>query len=232
MVERVRQLIAQPVADAVTEGVLNSKFNLRSSLRLAFFCRIGEKPRLGVSGDTALLRLFLALLLLALACLMAGGFGMAHNLVTFSISPEYFTKFKFEQFRIGGDVTPRVGAAIVGWHASWWMGILIGGILIPCGLLIRDSKLYFVWMLRVFVLVLITTAMFGLVALMVSRFTVTDRNAGPLVVFDHMISDPAAFRRAAAIHGASYLGGFVGVFVGLFSILKRFLLEETGSAKL
>ena len=31
--------------------------------------------------------------------IIAGVYGMLHDQITFSISPEYFTKLKFEQFR-------------------------------------------------------------------------------------------------------------------------------------
>ena len=33
-----------------------------------------------------------------IAVLLAGIYGMLHDQVTYSISPEYFTVFKFEQF--------------------------------------------------------------------------------------------------------------------------------------
>ncbi|WP_271785384.1 hypothetical protein [Aquimarina algiphila] len=48
--------------------------------------------------------------------LIAGVYGILHDQISFSISPEYFTKFKFPQFQIGfmGQNQPRLSASIVG----------------------------------------------------------------------------------------------------------------------
>jgi hypothetical protein len=59
-------------------------------------------------------------------------FGITHDEVSYSASNEYFTKFKFIQFRFFDTNLPdrfRVGE--VGLLASWWMGIPLG---ILCGL--------------------------------------------------------------------------------------------------
>jgi hypothetical protein len=67
----------------------------------------------------------------AFACLLAGLFGALHNQISFTISHEYFTRFKFIQFRIPSTVPPRVGASIVGWLAAWWMGAPLATLLLP-----------------------------------------------------------------------------------------------------
>lgn len=89
-------------------------------------------------------KLFLALVLFVFACLLAGGYGALHNQISYTVSPEYFTKFKFHQFQINEVIGERLGAAIVGWSASWWMGIFIGIILIPMGLLLLRKKPFLV----------------------------------------------------------------------------------------
>ena len=52
--------------------------------------------------------------------------GSIHDQVTYSISPEYFTKFKYQQFGFdpawfGGH---RQTVAVIGFLATWWMGII------------------------------------------------------------------------------------------------------------
>ena len=57
---------------------------------------------------------------------IAGGYGTIHDQFTYSISPEFFTKLKFQQFYYAdfgfGD---RVFAALVGFLATWWAGLII-----------------------------------------------------------------------------------------------------------
>ena len=55
--------------------------------------------------------------LFVIACLFAGLYGVLHNQISFTVSPEYFTAFKFHRFQIQ-DISPRLGAAIVGWLAQ------------------------------------------------------------------------------------------------------------------
>ncbi|MEH2503559.1 hypothetical protein V1290_002370 [Bradyrhizobium sp. AZCC 1578] len=71
------------------------------------------------------------LVFLPAAVAAAALFGMIHDQISYSVSPEYYTKFKFIQFRvIDLHVPDRIRFAIVGFRASWWMGIPLG---ILCG---------------------------------------------------------------------------------------------------
>jgi hypothetical protein len=172
------------------------------------------------------------LFLFAIACFLAGAYGAIHNQISYTISPEYFTKFKFAQFDIDLALPERRGAALVGWQASWWMGLLIGMFVIPLGLLIRDTRAYFLGMLQVFGLVLLTTMACGLVGLILSYLIISPASVSELSVRGHRILEPAAFLRAGMMHNSSYAGGLVGIVVGMTNALRRFLLIETGSAKI
>ncbi len=80
-------------------------------------------------------KLLVLLLILLLAPLIGGLYGILHDQLTYTISPEYYTKFKFYQFGLleqGVTVAPeehRLMAGMVGFFATWWMGIAIGIIL-------------------------------------------------------------------------------------------------------
>lgn len=64
-------------------------------------------------------------LLLSLAA--AGLFGMIHDQISYTVSDEYFTRFKFIQFGLAfSDLPDRARVAIVGFLASWWMGFPLG----------------------------------------------------------------------------------------------------------
>lgn len=64
---------------------------------------------------------------LVVAVIVAGLFGALHDQISYSVSHEYFTKFKFVQFAwAGADLPARVRVAEIGFLASWWMGIPLG----------------------------------------------------------------------------------------------------------
>ena len=65
---------------------------------------------------------------LFISILLAGLYGILHDQVTYTIAPEYFTKFKYGQFGFepawfGGH---RQTVAAIGFLATWWTGIFIG----------------------------------------------------------------------------------------------------------
>lgn len=71
-------------------------------------------------GDLALLaRWSLA------GALVAGTFGMLHDQLTYSISREYFTRMKFDQFSaFRGNLPPRAFVAVIGFLGTWWFGLI------------------------------------------------------------------------------------------------------------
>ena len=73
--------------------------------------------------------------------IIAGCYGVIHDQITYTISNEYFTKYKFDQFGVGPAVPYRLGVSYVGWMATWWMGIPLGIILGLIGLIHFDWKL-------------------------------------------------------------------------------------------
>ena len=161
-----------------------------------------------------MLKLLLIPVLFAIACLFAGIYGAAHNQISYTVAPEYFTQFKFHQFQIPEAIPDRVGAAIVGWYAAWWMGIVIGFVLIPLGLLIRGTSNYFWGMVRVFGVVAITTLLVGLIGLLIAFATVDPDTVGERTQYGNEIVDDGAFVRAGTMHNFSYLGGIAGIITG------------------
>ncbi len=164
-------------------------------------------------------KLLLTPVLLLLACLFAGVYGILHNQITYTVSPDYFHQFKFIQFNIHPTWHSRIGAASVGWMASWWMGLIIGLCLLPIGLLLSESK-YAAAMLKAFIVVSITALIIGIGALIYAYFTLTPENV-PQIVFKFQPNDPVAFWRAATMHNFSYIGGLIGMFTGIIYLLYK-----------
>lgn len=164
--------------------------------------------------------------LFVLACVLSGIFGALHNQISYTVSPEYFTKFKFQQFGVSPHFHHRLGAATIGWNASWWMGIVIGIFLIPAGLLIRCDKGYLVGVLRAFVVVILTTILFGACGWAIASMIIPSNGVNEFRFRGSVISDAYAFRCAGAMHNSSYLGGMIGIFAGLTSLFRSFLAEN------
>ena len=59
--------------------------------------------------------------------LVAGLYGVLHDEITYSISPEYFTRPKFLQFHYADfGLPPRVFVAEIGFLATCWVGFIAG----------------------------------------------------------------------------------------------------------
>ncbi len=147
------------------------------------------------------------------ACLMAAIYGALHNQISYTISPEYFTKFKFRQFGIAAELSPRVGAAIVGVLASWWMGVVIAAFLVPMGLVPGRGLTSVNRILKSFSIVLVVTFGVGLFGLGLAFLTI--RQVGNVSVAYDAVADDLAFNRAGALHNASYIGGVVGMIAAV-----------------
>src|SRR5438309_3164333 len=66
---------------------------------------------------------------------VAGGYGIVHDQISYTVSPEYFTHIKFAQFAAVNFGWPdRVFVAEIGFLASWWVGLVAGWLLARLGL--------------------------------------------------------------------------------------------------
>src|SRR5208283_2263623 len=62
-----------------------------------------------------------------MGALIAGLYGVVHDQITYSISPEYFTRLKFFQFHYADvGLPPRYFVAEIGFLATWWVGFVAG----------------------------------------------------------------------------------------------------------
>ena len=58
--------------------------------------------------------------------IVAGIYGVLHDQLTYSISPEYFTNLKFKQFHYADfGLGDRVFVSCIGFLATWWVGLII-----------------------------------------------------------------------------------------------------------
>jgi hypothetical protein len=166
---------------------------------------------------------FLTLIGIAVAgCLVAGLYGVAHDQLTYTISPEYYTKFKFQQFGLDYDGVEadvefhRVLVSIIGFMATWWMGIPIATVL---GIfsLHSERKVMIELAMKGFIVTLIIAFLNGLYGL---YYGFTYLAHQPKETFHRwFISDNLAdfpsFISVGSMHNESYIGGLYGLFAGI-----------------
>lgn len=161
-------------------------------------------------------RTFLALL--ALGVVTAGVFGALHNQLSYSVGASYFHDLKFPQFRIGEDLQNRLGAALVGWRASWWMGLVIGIPAFGLGLLTMKRRETFLSgglsAIGAVLFVVLVGAMGGLILGLLAPSV-----ASELPIPDSVI-DTESYLRAALMHDGAYLGGLAGLPVAMMTIWR------------
>lgn len=156
-----------------------------------------------------------------IAILTAGIYGIIHDQITYSISPEYFTKFKYKQFGFepewfGGH---RQTVAAIGFLATWWMGLFIG---IPLGLLsliFPDHKSMSAILSKAISIVLVVTVLTAMLGLIYGRFYLTKTGVDWWLPDD--LIDRSAFITVGSIHNFSYLGGGIGLLVAIGYLLFR-----------
>lgn len=155
-----------------------------------------------------------------IAILVAGVYGILHDQITYSISPEYFTKFKYKQFGFepewfGGH---RATVAVIGFLATWWMGLLIG---IPLGLLsfiFPTHKIMSKGLRKAIILVLLITAMAGIAGFFYGKFYLTGKEVSWWL--PENLSDRDAFIIVGSIHNFSYASGLFALILALVYIFK------------
>ena len=150
--------------------------------------------------------------------IVAGLYGIFHDQVTYTISPEYFTKFKFHQFDYADfGLADRIFVAEIGFLATWWVGFFCAWFLarrlipgqsrdkaywqIVCGMaIVFGSALLSAGIGFAYGLWLGPAADYSSWNTMLSRLGIVDR---------------WSFIRVGYIHNASYLGGLIGLLLAL-----------------
>lgn len=156
-----------------------------------------------------------------IAILTAGIYGIIHDQITYSISPEYFTKFKYKQFGFepewfGGH---RQTVAAIGFLATWWMGLFIGISLSLLSLIFPDHKSMSAILSKAISIVLVVTVLTAMLGLMYGRFYLTKTGVDWWLPDD--LIDRSAFITVGSIHNFSYLGGGIGLLVAIGYLLFR-----------
>ena len=168
------------------------------------------------------------LLLIVISCFLGGVYGILHDQLTYSISPEYYTKFKFYQFGFideGSEAVlpnPRLAVSLVGFLATWWMGLFIGTFLAIVGFIHSGWKKMLTVTLKAFLLTMTVAFLTGLLGLAYGHFFLADTPIAIRFNIPVNLTDFEGFVTVGSMHNFSYLGGIIGLVVGMiYSILQK-----------
>jgi len=166
------------------------------------------------------LKLFISIVVCTIAAAVC--FGILHDQVTYSISPEYYTKFKFIQFGLADDnmkiqMSERAAALIVGIMATWWMGLLIG--LFYAGILLFFKIKHGIWKIyfRTIALTFGIAILSGVTGYLYGKYHLLETEVDWYL--PESLADRNSFICVGSIHNFSYIGGVIGCMAGIFYLL-------------
>ncbi|MFT5303603.1 MAG: hypothetical protein ACI87E_004994 [Mariniblastus sp.] len=156
-----------------------------------------------------------------LGALIAGCYGIVHDQITYAIGPEYFTKFKFEQFRYADFGFPNwVFVSEIGFLATWWVGFAIAWFLARW--LIPDQPRVAAYrrILKAIGIVFCCGCVSGLVGFAYGNWRGPDSDYydWEYLTRGMGLTEIWPFVRVAYIHNAGYLGGLIGLVLALWLI--------------
>ena len=161
-----------------------------------------------------------------ISIVIAGLYGIINDQVTYTISPEYFTKFKYIQFGInpaelGGA---RQTVAAIGFLATWWVGSILGVVFGLVALVYKDYKTMFKMACNAIAVTFCITICMGFVGFFYGKFYLA--KAGVDWWLPDNLIDKASFITVGSIHNFSYIGGLVGLFAGAMYLFLKKLAEK------
>lgn len=172
----------------------------------------------------SLARLGASLRIAAAGAVVASAYGAVHDQVSFTISPEYFTQMKFEQFawadpRAAG-APERVFVGLIGVLATWWVGLVAGWALARVGFREPESAR---WrdVVRALGSMLGVAAVCGVVGGLLGWIA----SRGDLRGWEEWrvgleLRDVRSFVVVAWLHWANYLGGAAGLVVAVVRVRR------------
>ena len=154
------------------------------------------------------------------AAIVAGAYGAIHDQISYSFSPEYFTHFKFIQFPIPwAQENQRLGAALVGALATWWMGVLVFAVLGLFGFIFPSPRMMAKALHRSFGIVIAVALVTGITGLLYGYMQVGESNMEEYLSWVRPgVENELQFVRVGFMHNASYIGGVTGLLAGIMSL--------------
>ena len=169
------------------------------------------------------------------AIVIASLYGVGHDQVTYTISPEYYTKFKFIQFNLADSgaaqhmTQPRSAVVMVGVKATWWMGMYIGLIIGLTALVYRNPDRMFASSMQALGIVLGVAIITGAIGGWYGHNILAKKGVDWWL--PNNLVHRTEFITVGSIHNFSYLGGLIGLALALvFLLVKKARLRKRAAA--
>jgi len=168
------------------------------------------------------------LLFVAVAVVITSIYGVVHHQLTFSASPEYYTKFKFIQTNLADSVAaqhmtqPRSAVVIAAVKTSYPIGLAIGVVLGLVALVFPTTDTMFPSALQALGLILVISAAMALFC----YYSTSNAHMGsgiydPLPIRLPDLANKQAFLRAASLQYGILLGYVVGGAASLIFLIVK-----------
>ena len=144
-------------------------------------------------------------------CILCGLYGSVHNQISYTVSPGFFENDLFYRFKTQSSHRNRLGASIVGYQSTWWMGLIIAPPITLIGLLLPNQREYRKKCLIAFGLAMVAALSIGLFGLVFGGIVIPS--------LQHA-------NRAGVMHDFSYAGGGFGLLSALGYMIGEILLAR------
>lgn len=161
-----------------------------------------------------------SILIVTISIILASLYGALHNQISYSISDEFFKNFLFGNFGVNewGIENERTKATIVGILGTYWMGFYLGLIYVIIYLFL-SIKSKFSSILKAIIINLSTAFVCAIIALIISHFFIAPESSG--VYMDFGTLNPKNYADAVFMHNGSYIGGVLGLILGISYLYKK-----------
>ena len=158
-----------------------------------------------------------------LGAVLAGLYGIIHDQITYTISPEYFTRLKFEQFHYADfGLPPRIFVAQIAFLATWWVGFVAGWLVARITVPAFPPSVALRFSLQGFAIIFTSAFAASMVGYGMGLLRGPNADFSPWQDFasERGVTDLRNFVRVAYIHNASYLGALAGLIFAIFYLRR------------
>lgn len=164
------------------------------------------------------------LVILFSSIILSAIYGITHNFITSQISPEFYTKLTFFKFGILDDYQREYrgnwtfALMWIGFFSTWWFGLFTGIIFGIITMKYNDKKQIFNKTFNSFFIIIGVTFLFGFIGYIVAEVNPSEIITNYKLPFE--IIHKADFNKVAKINNYSYFGGFIGLVIGIYNLIK------------
>ncbi|KPE51871.1 hypothetical protein [Chryseobacterium indologenes] len=159
------------------------------------------------------------ILIILISTLSAGVYGILHDQITYTISPEYYTLLKFQQFGFEDlNLKVRIKVGIIGFLAAWWVGLFLGIAYAFISLFLDPEKVLKVTVTSILINICITLIS-GILGYGFAVLFLSQENINWYIPAG--TRDIRSFINVGSVHNFGYIGGVTGLAAGLLYQIKK-----------